>query len=347
MGEITSRPSLGRDRLRRLATKALAGPELAEAYPGPASLLAISLWFGAVTGLLELGPGPPPQVDFQHPHLRDVAEESAFRLDDPRVEPADLRGRGTPDRPRRPIPAQTDFPPRLLSARVRRIAGLTAPHPAPLPARLFPPGLRGGVPGRPAFRSPRAWIPAHRPPEPAGAPDRRRGSHRPGLPPRGLDGAPGVGGSPGGPSPAAPQRADDRARHGPRRSPRALTDITAIRPPTWPDWPPAGSGSSRRDRRPPGRSPRTPACSPADGPTSSPHGPAIPLDATYPTLAEVLSRKGYASAVLRRQHAQLQRLVRPRSGVRPYEDFYRNTEASTTEILFSSSLGRSSSRPAG
>ena len=39
--------------------------------------------------------------------------------------------------------------------------------------------------------------------------------------------------------------------------------------PTWSGWRPGGSASTRRARRPPGRSPRTRPCSPADGPTSS------------------------------------------------------------------------------
>ena len=315
MGEISSRPSPGRYRLRRLGTKALPGPEVAEAHPGPASLLAMALWFGAVTGLAGTGPGPPPQADLQHPHPRDVAEESAFRLDDPRVEPADLREPGPPDRPRRPTPAEADLPARLLSARVRRIAGPAAPHPATLPARLYPPGLRGDVLGRPAVRSPRAGIPARRPPQPAGAPHRRGGADRPGLPPRGLGGAPGVGGSPGG-HPRQPQRADDRARHGPRRSPEPLRLSPRYVP--QPDAPGRPGGPVRAGA--------------IDGPLDAPlarqhvHRPMAPRafradrtpprrdlsDAGRSPLPEGLRRRR-----LRRQHPQLQRLVRPRSGVRP------------------------------
>ena len=66
-----------------------------------------------------------------------------------------------------------------------------------------------------------------------------------------------------------------------------------------------------------------------------------PLDATYPTLAEVLSRKGYAAAGFVANTHNGNGWYGLDRGFARYEDFYRNTEVSTTEILLSSSLGRS------
>ena len=65
-----------------------------------------------------------------------------------------------------------------------------------------------------------------------------------------------------------------------------------------------------------------------------------PLDATYPTLAEVLSRKGYAAAAFVANTHNGNGWYGLDRGFARYEDFYRNTEVSTIEILFSSSLGR-------
>ncbi|MEJ7638331.1 MAG: sulfatase [Singulisphaera sp.] len=65
-----------------------------------------------------------------------------------------------------------------------------------------------------------------------------------------------------------------------------------------------------------------------------------PLDATYPTLAEILSRKGYAAASFVANTHNCNAWYGLDRGFARYEDFYRNTEVSTIEILFNSSLGR-------
>ncbi len=65
-----------------------------------------------------------------------------------------------------------------------------------------------------------------------------------------------------------------------------------------------------------------------------------PLDATYPTLAEVLSRRGYAAASFVANTHNCNAWYGLDRGFARYEDFYRNTDVSTIEIFFNSSLGR-------
>ena len=70
--------------------------------------------------------------------------------------------------------------------------------------------------------------------------------------------------------PGRAQRAVHRPGQRPGRQHEPLRLRASDHAATWPIWPGTGSASTRRDRRPPGRSPRTRACSPASGRTGSP-----------------------------------------------------------------------------
>ena len=65
--------------------------------------------------------------------------------------------------------------------------------------------------------------------------------------------------------------------------------------PTLERWPSAVSASTRRAQQPPGPSPRTPACLRAAGPMNS-MWIGSPLGTKFPTLAEDLGSRGYATA---------------------------------------------------
>ena len=69
-------------------------------------------------------------------------------------------------------------------------------------------------------------------------------------------------------------------------------------------------------------------------------GPTRPLDATHPTLAEILSRDGYATAGFVGNIYYCHSLLGLGRGFARYEDAYENQEASPLETAWSSGLGR-------
>ncbi len=68
--------------------------------------------------------------------------------------------------------------------------------------------------------------------------------------------------------------------------------------------------------------------------------PGVPLDGTFPTLAEVLGREGYATAGFSGNIFCCNALYGMGRGFARFEDAYENQTASLFEILWSSGLGR-------
>ena len=132
MGGNPTRQAPGRlrVRLRRLATRDIPGPDPRETYPGPASWLATALWFGAVTGLIELALvllGPIAAMVIQ----LAVSRQREFEAD--RVG-AEILGR--------PMPLANAL--RRLDAMSHRIPMQIAPAVAPL-AQVNPLAGQGGM----------------------------------------------------------------------------------------------------------------------------------------------------------------------------------------------------------
>ncbi len=338
MGEISSHPGTSRDRPRLLGTKALPAPGLAEACPGPASQLATALWFGAVTGLLELA-----QV-LLHKRIFDTLTQESLRRNRHYVWmipasnllifaclgllialAARFRPRQTSRQAFYPLGFGTSLALLLLIRRLHPLAytllacGVTcwavrqlepfAPRFRRV-VRLSLPGLLIAVAALIGLNY-RHVASAER---------------------RALAALPAA--LPGSPNVLMivldTVRADHLSSYGYHRdtSPNltrlAARGVRFEQARSTAPWTLPSHASMFTGRWPHELSART----------------GHPLDATYPTLAEILSRKGYAAASFVANTHNCNAWYGFDRGFARYEDFYRNTEVSTIEILFNSSLGR-------
>ncbi len=100
------------------------------------------------------------------------------------------------------------------------------------------------------------------------------------------------------------------------------------------------SGSTPPRATAPGLFRRTQACSPAVGDIELSTDAGVPLDATFPTLAEYLANLRIRHGWLCGQHLQLQRLVRPESWVFSIMKISTKTLRPSTRSSFSSVAAR-------
>ena len=338
MGDMTARPSLGRGHLRHIGTQSLPIHELAKAYPGPASTLALALWFGAATGLIELALVLLHQGIFNTLTIETLRRNRHYVWMIPASNllifaclgllialAARLRPRRTSRLAVDPLGFAASLALLLLIPRLYPLAyvilacGVTRwtarrfePR-APgfrrvvrlsLPVLLIAVGALIGLDYRHVVSAERRAL-ASLPAAPPGGPnvlmivlDTVRADH---LSPYGYH---------RDTSPNLTRLAARGVRFEQARStaPWTLPSHASLFTGRWPHELSARTGH--------------------------------PLDATYPTLAEVLSGKGYASASFVANTHNCNAWYGLDRGFARYEDFYRNTEVSTIEILFNSTLGR-------
>ena len=165
------------------------------------------------------GPGARPRPDHRRGDAGLAPDEPPRPLDDPRLQPADLRGLRPPARPRGEARASVRRQARPVPPPLPRLPGRAPGDPGTVSDRIAAPRLRDRLSRLPPDEVACGRVPPGRPPEHPGARDRDGGRGRLRLRPDDPGGGPGAGEPAEGPG-GGPERPAARPGHRPGREPQ-------------------------------------------------------------------------------------------------------------------------------